>query len=310
LERRSSSPRIADRDAGRARLWVVVLLAALLSCSGCASRRSGSPFSVPFGVDVGDVPVTSAQLDALGPVWFMDYNWDTPNLAGHSRLYVIRSWEVRADQGAIPSAMRASGSAWWSLGNEPNDPNQDNVSPEAYAELYHVFEGWAAQAGQCHILPAGIANADWNWAESFREAYRQKYGGYPRVDGWNIHNYILEQGLNSYDLAEFQRRILAFDRWTETIGDGQKPLFLTEFGVLYGNGCCNRPVDPPDKIIAFMHDTVGWLADSNVVTCWAWFASDANPYNGSLLTPDGQLNDLGAAYRDLVLKHGKIGETR
>lgn len=284
--------------------FAIVLLAILLGCSGCnLNQASRPPFATPFGVDVGDVPATAGQLDALGPVWYMDYHWDTPTLSGHGRLYVIRSWEVRGDRGAILSAMQASGPAWWSLGNEPNDPNQDNVSPEEYAELYHTFEGWAIKAQRCKILPAGIANADWNWAEAFRKAYRQKYGRYPRVDGWNIHNYVLEEGLNPYDVAEFQRRILAFHRWMESIGDEQKPLFLTEFGVLYGNGCCNRPVDPPDKIQSFMRDAVRWLADSNLVACWAWFASDANPYNGSLLDQSGQPNALGTIYRELLLEH-------
>ena len=77
------------------------------------------------------------------------------------------------------------------MGNEPNDPNQDNRTPEAYAFLYRVFEEWAAEAPRCGILPAGIANADWQWAERFRQEYFDRFGRYPRVDGWNIHNYIL-----------------------------------------------------------------------------------------------------------------------
>jgi len=286
--------------------WVLrVLLAvswvALLACSGCAAmQRDGLPFSTPFGVGVGEAPVTAAQLDAIGPVWYMDWRWYTPTIEGHERLYVIRCWEVGQDQGAIPSAMRASGSAWWSLGNEPNDPHQDNVTPEEYAELYHTFEGWAQSARRCHILPAGIANADWKWAEAFRQAFHEKYARYPRVDGWNIHNYILEPGLDPYDIGEFQRRILAFHRWMEAIGDGHKPLFLTEFGVLYGDGCCGRPLDPPEKIQSFMREAVHWLLDSDVVTCWAWFATYSELYNGDLMTNEGQLNDLGMTYRELV----------
>lgn len=283
------------------RVLLLVLSAVLLSCSGCAaSHRQQPPFSTPFGVAVGNTPVTAAQLDAIGPVWYLDYRWNTPTLDGHERLYVVRCWEVKKDQGAIPTAMRASGSAWWSLGNEPNDPHQDNASPEEYAELYHTFESWAEAAPRCHILPAGIANADWNWAEAFRLAYRQKYGRYPRVDGWNIHNYILEPGLDYYDVAEFQRRILAFQRWMESIGDGDKALFLTEFGVLYGSGCCGRPVDPPERIQSFMREAVDWLASSEVVSCWAWFATYTEHFNGSLMTKDGELNALGETYRELV----------
>jgi hypothetical protein len=280
----------------RAVLWITLLFSL-----GCATRqRDKLPFSTPFGVGVGDAPVTAAQLDAIGPVWYMDWRWDTPAIDGHERLYVIRCWEVERDQGAILSAMQASGTAWWSLGNEPNDPHQDNVSPEDYAELYHVFEGWASSAPGCHILPAGIANADWEWAEAFREASHERYGRYPRVDGWNIHNYILEAGLDPYDVGEFQRRILAFHRWIEAIGDERKPLFLTEYGVLYGDGCCDRPVDPPEKMRSFMRDSTRWLRDTDIVTCWAWFATYCELYNGDLLTREGRLTDVGRTYRELV----------
>jgi hypothetical protein len=284
------------------RAWrLSVALLFLLTSAGCAARRSPPPlFSTPFGVTLGDAPVTAAQLDAFGAVWYMDWGWRTPTLAGHERLYVIWSGEVQTDRGQIPAAMRASGASWWALGNEPNDPNQDNRTPEEYAELYHIYEGWAAKAPRCGILPAGIANADWEWAQAFREAYREKYGRYPRCDGWNIHNYILEPGLDPYDVAEFGRRIVAFKRWMESIGDGDKPLFLTEFGVLYGNGCCDRPVDPPDKLETFMHDAVQWLQDSDVVSGWAWFATYTKLYNGSLMTPAGDLNSLGEAYSELA----------
>jgi hypothetical protein len=297
---------LAERRRLNASLLVMAWLLAFLSISGCsAQRHQEAPFSTPFGVGVGDVPITAPQLDAIGPVWYLDWNWRGPALKGHERLYIIGCAEVKGDRGAIPAAMRASGASWWALGNEPNDPHQDNRTPEEYAELYFIFEGWAKNAPHCRILPAGIANADWQWAEAFREAFRAKYGRYPRVDGWNIHNYILEPGLDPYDIGEFQRRILAFHRWMERIGDGHKPLFLTEFGVLYGNGCCGRPVDPPEKVQAFMRDAVQWLVESKVVACWAWFATYSEQYNGSLMTTEGQLNDLGILYRDLVQKHVK-----
>lgn len=301
LMRRISAKRISKTGP-----WVLALLLALLTTCGCGSRRQErAPFSTPFGVGVGDAPLTAAQLDALGPVWYMDWSWRDPTFEGHERLYVVGCAEVKRDRGAIPAAMRSKGASWWALGNEPNDPNQDNQTPEEYAELYSIFEGWAKNAPHCRILPAGIADADWQWAEAFREAFREKYGRYPRVDGWNIHNYILEAGLDPYDVGEFGRRILAFRRWMERIGDGDKPLFLTEFGVLYGSGCCNRPVDPPEKIQTFMREAVRWLVESRTVACWAWFATYSEQYNGSLMSREGELNELGMLYRDLMRQYAR-----
>ena len=249
---------------------------------------------------IGDAPITAEQLGQLGPVWYLDWSWSKPAIGDHQRLYIINCDEVETQGPRIAAAMKSSGASWWALGNEPNDPNQDNRSPEEYALLYRAFEEWAAEAPQCGVLPAGIANADWQWAEQFRKAFFERFGRYPRVDGWNIHNYILDPGLDPYDSAEFARRIEAFRRWTATIGDGNKPLFLTEFGVLYGNGCCGRPVDPPEKLEQYMLATVNWLQESGQVQAWAWFAAYTRSYNGSLMSADGELNNLGRLYGQLV----------
>jgi hypothetical protein len=284
-------------------LKLATLFASLVVCTSCQAQQAAKlPCSIPFGLGVAIEyePSLSAPLDKLGPVWYMDWRWEPPAIEGHDRLYVIRCWQVKPDRGAIERAMRASAPAWWSLGNEPNDPNQDNVSVEEYAELYREFESWASQSPGVHIASAGIANADWQWAEAFREAFRVKYGRYPRIDAWNIHNYVLEPEFDPYDVTEFQQRILAFRHWMESIGDGDKPLFLTEFGVLYGDGCCGRPVDPPDRLQAFMSQSINWMIESQAIDCWAWFSSRCELFNGDLMTADGQLTELGIAYRGLI----------
>ncbi len=287
-------------------LGCVLLLAAM--AASCDSKTANEwPFA-RFGVDVGDVPATAAQLDELGPVWYMDYHWDTPTLAAHGRLFIVHCNQLEPNAQRIGKAMQAGGASWWSLGNEPNDPNQDNVTPEEYAALYHQFESLADEAPQCRLVPAGLGNADWRWAAEFRQIFERKYGHYPKVYAWNIHDYMLEAHLDPYDVDVFKHRIVEFRHWMESIGDGHKPLLLSEFGVLYGSGCCNRPVDPPEKIREFMQDTTTWLVESNTVAAWAWFASDARPYNGSLFDTEGRLNELGALYRDLAQAAGERGE--
>ena len=121
------------------------------------------------------------------------------------------------------------------VGNEPNDPHQDDLSPGAYAAFFHRFATAARAADPTvRMASAGIANADCEWAAAFRDSYREQYGEYPAVDAWNIHNYILEPDRDQLDLAEFQRRIVAFRTWMDEIGEGDKPLFLSEFGALFG----------------------------------------------------------------------------
>ena len=258
----------------------------------------------PFGVCVGYGLGTRDQLDALGQVWYTDYSYQDPGLGNHPRLYMVKSYALNPE---VFQAMRGHPGAWWILGNEPNDPAQDNLSPAQYAALYADFYRQARQADPtAHLLPAGIANADWHWAQAFREEYHRLTGGYPVVDGWNIHNYILDQEHDPYDSAEFKRRIVSFRQWQAGIGDGPKPLFLTEFGVLYGAGCCERPLDPPEKGAVFMVETITWLAETDYVQYWAWFAvrSGDATFNGDLFDAAGQPTLFGRTYQAVIRRWG------
>jgi len=184
------------------------------------------------------------------------------------------------------------------VGNEPNDPYQDNLSPSAYAAFYHRVARLARRADlSLRLVPAGIADADWRWARAFRESYRAQFGRYPPVAAWNIHNYILDADRSQYDLAEFQRRILAFRAWMALSGEGGKALLLTEYGVLYGSGCCGQPVEDPAPGVEFMLQASTWLEQTDHVQAWNWFSLDSRQqFNGDLLSPSGELSAFGQAY--------------
>ena len=170
---------------------VLCLLAASALASACASPRAtaAAPPLQGFGVGTGSGGQVAAELDQLGVSWYTDWTHNTPDVPGHERLYIIKGWVPAADAAA---AARAHRGAWWAIGNEPNDPNQDNQSPAAYAAFFRdVAQAIRRTDPSARILSAGIANADWRWAQQFREEYRQLTGSYPAVDGWNIHNYLL-----------------------------------------------------------------------------------------------------------------------
>jgi len=269
----------------------------LVGLSGCRPV-SAMPALGRFGVCAEWVPDLQAKLDKLGNVWYYDYSYTSPTAVGHARLFLAR-WEPFDDE--LAAVMRSHPGAWWAVGNEPNDPHQDYRSPADYARFFHNFYRFAKKADpRCRIIPGGIANADWRWAHAFREEYRRLYKRYPAVDGWNIHNYLLDSTLDPYDVSEFKRRILAFRHWMMEIGEADKPLFLTEFGVLYGAGCCQRPVDPPEKTIHFMREAVTWLAETDHVQHWAWFIlNNAGDFNGGLYDAEGKLSPYGETYREL-----------
>ncbi len=287
------------RSSCAGRWWAVLaLLAASLAVAGCGTRVSPAELG-RFGVCAEYTADLQAQLDGIGDVWYYDYHYETPSAQGHPRLFMVR-WEPFGEE--LEQALRDHPGSWWAVGNEPNDINQDWRTPAQYAEFYHDFYHWAKRLDRrCRIIPAGVSNADWRWLAQFREEYRRLYGRYPPTDGWNLHNYLLEPEVDPYDVAEFKRRIIAFRHWMLEIGEADRPLFLTEFGVLYGAGCCDRPIDPPAKLVAFMRETVAWLDETDHVQHWAWFIlNNARDFNGGLYDAAGAITEYGLAYRELA----------
>ena len=274
---------------GRTLLGAVVLLAAVASSM---PRGTALPWPRSGVVVVGET--SAEQLDALGPLWYYDYGFSSEDKPGHRRIYLV---PLRYDPLQLAQAAKKVPNTWWMVGNEPNDPNQDNLSPDTYAAVYRRVESALEKAGaDVHLMPGGLANADWEWANAFRESYRAQFGDYPDVAAWNIHNYVLEPDRDQLDVPEFQRRIIDFRSWMAAIGESQKPLFLTEFGALYGTGRHGRPPEDPQRIVAYIDSVVPWLASTDYVRCWSWFATETNgQFNGDLYL-DGDLSVYGRAY--------------
>lgn len=285
-------------------LWSLVrvaILCAAIAAVAYASRgfqrpgRAQPPLIGP-GVALG-YGGGAHELDELGSVWYMDYNYSNPSWPGHRRLYFI--W-LREPPRKVAQVARRFPGEWWTFGNEPNDPNQDNIQPKDYVQLYHdIYYALKAADPQARLVPTGVANADWRWLELWREDYKQEYGRYPPIDGWRFHDYLLETCEGAMNAAEFERRALEFREWMKKTGGGDLPVFMTEYGVLYGNGCCRCPVFPTSAVVEYMQTTTRWLIDSHVVTAWAWFAADTgNRFNGDLFK-EGRMLPTGAAYQQL-----------
>jgi hypothetical protein len=275
-------------------LWLLILPISLLQCQ----RPQRSPELWPrAGVVIVGSSATAA-LDQLGPVWYYEYSAEGDALPGHQRVYLVHPF---FSEQRLAQSLRQHRGCWWLVGNEPNDPNQDNLSPGAYAAFYHRFYEIAKSADpSCRVAPAGLANADWAWADAFRQSYREQYGAYPSLDAWNVHNYILEPGADQLDAAEFQRRIIAFRDWMARIGEDRRPLFLTEFGALYLKDRSGADEDP-EQVARYIEASVAWLGATDYVQYWAWFANDtAGAFNGDLCDAQGRLTAYGEAYRDAI----------
>jgi hypothetical protein len=266
------------------------------------------PLPQGYGVAVGYGNSRAADLDRLGPVWYYDYSFRTADWPGHTHVLLTRPLDSASAQ-ELQAAARTRPGHWWIIGNEPNDPSQDNLSPAAYAAYFARTAALIRQADPtAGIMSAGIGNADAGWSQQFVDATIAWTGTPPDLDAWNIHDYLLDTP-NAYDTDEFAARISRFHAWMQRAGQGDRPLVLGEWGVLYGRGCCNRPIDPPQRGVTYLDQTAAWLEDSRLVSAWAWFTLNSGGYlfNGDLLAPENRatLSLFGQHYQAWAAKSGR-----
>jgi len=226
------------------------------------------------------------------------------------------------------------------IGNEPNVPGQDAVSPEAYAdELQYYVDTIKGTDPAAKIVGPNILNFDATctgctgitsghaWLAAFRSAWASKYGGDPPIDVWGIHAYTITwDHLPMTDSATVQTQVATFSDYVGAIpGQQQKPVWLTEFGVIwaypgYANvatGCAAPPdcIAPtgaydPTPVTSYLDAMLAWLTgNASRYRLGKWFLYSAygqpepyaTAYGGiSLLagpSPSADLTPLGQIYQ-------------
>jgi hypothetical protein len=190
-----------------------------------------------------------------------------------------------ASLGAI---VEANPGLLWVIGNEPDRAGQDNVCPQQYADAFHdayVFikqhdpSAQVAVAGLVQVTPMRVDYLDIVW-----DSYLAKYGEPMPVDVWTMHIYVLsEQDEGDAHLAVgadaskripfaadgncadpdtichaehddfdlFKGQVVLMREWMEQHGQQEKPLLLTEFGILkpyHYYGLCSVEQCPPGDV--------------------------------------------------------------
>ncbi|MCL5265277.1 MAG: glycosyl hydrolase [Chloroflexi bacterium] len=265
--------------------------------------------SVRFGVAGAGYPGrdSKANLDAMGIYSYYEYDWGEP-LPGKERIQMVARNYI-SDSG-LDNFIRSHPGMYWQIGNEPNVPNQDNLTPTQYAQRYH---DWAQRIKaidpSAKLLNAGIVNypdifgipGGVPYLRDFRESYRSLYGAYPQVDVWNIHAfppfYQTPNGkLHSYcDTAMLKQFVSDAVQYLRSAGESN-PVWLSEFGMDWAD-------DPDPCTLTFMKDMINWLKQTRLVDRWYWWTVCAwclDGKGGSLFGTDGNLSALGQTWRDLA----------
>jgi len=283
-------------------------------------------------------PATWARR--LGAGWYLDWAVQ-PRYPDQKPEH----WQmVRLGEGCISPnetairwlASRYPGSVWV-IGNEPDNIWQDNLTPEAYAQAYHDLYAWIKEADSSAAIAVGGVTQGTAlrlaYLDRVLNAYAARYGESMPVDWWTIHGFVLREERASwgaaippgftltnqgelYEIADvgnltyFKKHIVDFRTWMAVRGYQDKPLAITEFGILL-------PEDygfTPEVVASYLAQTFTWLDeardagigypqdDDRLVQRWAWFSLYDKLYYGSNLAhlEADALTDIGLAFRKFV----------
>lgn len=263
---------------------------------------------------------------------------DTINVPGLTIWQTVRLGQIGEQEewpavhDVIEDTIQAHPGSFWMVGNEPDVRWQDNVTAEAYAEAYHDIYHFikvrdpAAKVGAGGIaLPTPLRLA---YLDRVLEIYRTTYGEPLPVDLWSIHLFTLREESDSwgigippgmsettgqlYEIADhgnidlIKTHIVAFRKWMAANGYGEKPLAVTEFGILL-------PEDygfPPEFVQNYMRMAYdyflsatgesGQAADGGRLVQYAFWYSlydDGDYQTGNLFDGEtGALTELGKAF--------------
>ena len=237
---------------------------------------------------------------------------------------------------SIRSAAQANPGSLWLIGNEPDVKWQDNVTPERYATVYSELHAAIKAADPtAQVAIGGVSQPTplrMAYLDRVLAAYRAQFGAEMPVDVWNVHAFILREERGSwgvdippgmdvaqgqlYEIADhkdmeiFRRQITDFRRWMAERGLRDKPLIVTEYGILmpasYGF--------PPDVVSDFLVNTfdffltardpeLGYPADDNrLVQTFNWYSiADTTYPTSNLFDPETRnVSPVGETFKAYV----------
>ncbi|MBX3010550.1 MAG: hypothetical protein KF832_03545 [Caldilineaceae bacterium] len=280
------------------------------------------------------------------------------------------AYEYSPEASVIQAFAQANPGSTWLLGNEMDrldwpGGRQDEILPTLYPKFYkEVYDLIKAADPTAKVAIGGVIQPTQlrlKYLTTIWDTYKQLYGVEMPVDVWNVHNFInaefchyesgklvcygsgvppgatvLEGAYYGEDWQHinrnvFDKQIRNMRQWMKERGQQQKPLIVTEYGVLYtaipcskpnSSGGCDDPnwvdLSDPQVIHDFMLWTFDYFADTSdctigyeadgcrLVQRWAWFSLEDVGWNfnahGALFDRNtGQPTTAGELYRQYTL---------
>ncbi len=288
-----------------------------------------------FGIIIGgDVPTA---LNQLGASWWYAYG----NLpSAQSPGSVVAQISLRPTHGDISlvpvatlqAAAQARPGSYWIIGNEPNNPGQDNVTPDQYIADYEYYASAIRGADPtAKLVGPNVLNFDFTctgcggyesghaWIDGLRSSWASQFGGEPDFDVWSVHGYAITwDQLPMTNAVTVEQQVSGLANYLAAIpADAGKPIWLTEFGILWAfdgytgatTGCadapnCLAPVGSYDQaaVDAFLTTLLPWLqANSSTYNLQKWFVYIASGQPEPNMTAFGGIALLTSLTTDATL---------
>jgi len=251
------------------------------------------------------------------PGWYLDWNIHvTPERTADIefvQMARLQQGEARNTPEDIRRAAETHPGALWLIGNEPDVAWQDNSTPEQYVRAYHdLYQTIKTADATARLAIGGISQVTplrMRYLQRIWDLYRAQYAADMPVDVWNIHTFVLREEKDSWGVGLppgfddatdgtlwniedhnridlLQQEVIAFRQWMAAHGQRQKPLIVSEYGIL-------MPADygfPPEIVAAYLTDSFTYFAtardahigntddDNRLVQRWCWYSTADDVY--------------------------------
>ena len=305
-------------------IWALILIEATSGVGGASQYafpldRIGVNVALEYG------EITDYDVSLLGAGWYLDYRFQAhpsrPQGMWYAQMVRVSQYAYPPSWTALAQAVDANRGALWLVGNEPDVVSQDGRLPADYAAIYHEVYGFIkSKDPSARIAAPNIVQPTplrLQWLEMVLAAYQTRYGAPMPVDVWSIHNQILQEKVPGWgceippgidategqlysvwdnaNLDIFKEHILAFRQWMYDHGQREKPLIISEYGVLmpseylgggdklYGDQVVRDFMTGSfDYLLATRDPLLGCPTDGNrLVQKWAWYS-----LNNKLISAD------------------------
>ncbi len=311
----SASPRLRVRCLALAGLsWLVWLS---VSCAhrgplyARPTERIGVGLLPNFGA-ISDYDVTTLHVG-----WYCDWgikaNPARPGGIEYAQLIWVEEGRISPKWDDLELAIANNRASLWMIANEPENVWQGNCTPEQYATAYHELYAFIKERdASAQVAIGGVTQPTplrLEWLDRVLAYYRETYGHAMPVDVWNTHIHIQQElaggwgceipvGLSEesgrlYTVDDndnmdiFKQLVVDFRTWMRDHGQRNKPLIISELGVLlppeYGY--------TPERVNAFMDASfdyllsaadadLGYPADEDrLVQRWLWYSLNDQPWD-------------------------------